>query len=573
MGQRHQAWIIARVKPHGGGQPRYRCIGGLQHQWCYGSLPILGVIRMTTILKQESNAQVVLEELRRIEGKYGSYMAEEPKIPDLPCPYTSFVWNLAFNADLDPTSLGRNYFSSGSPNNHLPASWGCWDGDDINNDGLTIIDVTDPRNPKYCLLCGKRRLINAEQYLTIYYNIEDEEAPMQSHHRHLINATAHIPLIDTAALGEVWPSIFKGSKSSTSSTVEEQIEDTVPSLASLTLGPAVKQAAASEANIDALERLLTQEDKLPAVWNVLRTIEAPFPETGLSLIARILRPADMQDDLRGVQLSGEQLTKVIPADAELDKLDLTGNAALDAAGLRTLLTHVSKIRRLVLIRTSVSDDDLFDMLDTAGTTLLRHVEELVHPLLHSWRPDAFPAAFTAVHFDHYPWASVSVPLLSARLLTQNLACFVRALLSDVNDFSYGNIKRIALEAALSAGRIPEGTPWAARPIWCTPAPSSRLPTDRGGWRLTIRWSFAYGAHPRQYGLFHARKNQDGTEMVTAHTPESFLSELQVQGYPAPGEDVVRSFLAIFDQLKNAGAAQMTIDQYVQLVQDPSCWRA
>ena len=89
MGQRHQAWIIARVKPHGGGKPRYRCIGGIHHQWCYGSLPLKGLIRIATLLKQKPNADIVQEELRAIEGKYGSHLAEAPKIPN--CPYVLFV--------------------------------------------------------------------------------------------------------------------------------------------------------------------------------------------------------------------------------------------------------------------------------------------------------------------------------------------------------------------------------------------------------------------------------------------------------------------------------------------------
>ena len=147
MGQRHQAWIIARVKPHGGGKPHYRCIGGLHHQWCYGSLPLKGLIRIATLLKQKPNADIVQEELRAIEGKYGSHLAEAPKIPNCPyvavtfmlslvrsltytlrCRYTTFLLNLAFNADLDPESVSGQYFSNGSLGNVLPASWGCWGG-------------------------------------------------------------------------------------------------------------------------------------------------------------------------------------------------------------------------------------------------------------------------------------------------------------------------------------------------------------------------------------------------------------------------------------------------------------
>ena len=97
MGQRHQAWIIARVKPHGGGKPRYRCIGGIHHQWCYGSLPLKGLIRIATLLQQKPNADIVQEELRAIEGKYGSHLAEAPKIPN--CPYVPYISRSSSSTD------------------------------------------------------------------------------------------------------------------------------------------------------------------------------------------------------------------------------------------------------------------------------------------------------------------------------------------------------------------------------------------------------------------------------------------------------------------------------------------
>ena len=45
MGQWHQALIIAKVKPHDGEKPRYRCLGSIYHSWCYGSLPVKGGLR------------------------------------------------------------------------------------------------------------------------------------------------------------------------------------------------------------------------------------------------------------------------------------------------------------------------------------------------------------------------------------------------------------------------------------------------------------------------------------------------------------------------------------------------
>ena len=84
MGQYHGAFMIAKVRPHGGGEARYRSLGGIWNSWCYGSLPVKAAHRMITLLRQQPNAQIVGEELRRIEGKYGAHGTMEPTIIDFP---------------------------------------------------------------------------------------------------------------------------------------------------------------------------------------------------------------------------------------------------------------------------------------------------------------------------------------------------------------------------------------------------------------------------------------------------------------------------------------------------------
>ncbi|KAI0628358.1 hypothetical protein C8Q77DRAFT_1068144 [Trametes polyzona] len=553
MGQRHQAWLIARLKGRGDTEPRYRCIGGIHDQWCYGSLPLKAVIRMTALLKQELNAQIVEEELSRYTSKNESQLDE-------PCPYTTFLLNLAFNADLDRNSLGGCYMSNGGPGNVLPATWGCWDGD--NNDGLTVFDVTDPRNPKYCLLPkygSGSQFLNGEMYLRAYYEIEKQEPGFQSQLLQVLKAVDDIPLLDPRAVAEAWPREYRSS--SPPVPEERNSEDVVPSLVTLTLVPAVKRALESEDELDALRPLVTHHDKLPAVWEVLRTIEAPFPDTGLPLISAILQPSGALTDLRGVQLSGAQLIKVVPANAVLDVLDLSGNAALDADGLRALLAHAPRIRRLVLFRTSISDEDLLAMLETP--TIFGHVEELIHPLLHSWRADPWPGAFTVtVLGPRWSWPreiQLGLPLLSVPQLTQNIGILVNVLVDPESGHNLTDVTEGALEAMLSAGRIPEGTPWAARPVWSTPVAVGRVPSPGtlGGWRLVL--SCTGGAKGRKlYGLVHS--HGDELEAV-AYSPDGFLRKLHEQGYPAPSDSVSRAFLAIFDKLKAAGMVEMTTEGY------------
>lgn len=111
MGQRHQAYIIARVIPHGGDKPNYRCVGALHDQWCYGSLPLKAATRFIKLIKQKEHAEVILEEIKALNGKYGSNLDKPPLIPDNPCPLASFLLHSAWSIDFHPPNSEDMYLS------------------------------------------------------------------------------------------------------------------------------------------------------------------------------------------------------------------------------------------------------------------------------------------------------------------------------------------------------------------------------------------------------------------------------------------------------------------------------
>jgi hypothetical protein len=111
MGQRHQAFIIARVVPHGGTKHQYRCIAAFHHQWCYGKLPLQATRRLLTLVKQKDNADIIRAEIRSINGKYGS-LGNKPDVPDVPCPYVALLLATCWSTDLAVDSL---YASSSNP--------------------------------------------------------------------------------------------------------------------------------------------------------------------------------------------------------------------------------------------------------------------------------------------------------------------------------------------------------------------------------------------------------------------------------------------------------------------------
>ena len=103
MGQRHQAFIIARVlTAHG--EKHYRCVGAFHHQWCYETLPLSAAARFLTLIQQKDNAEIIREELRLIQGKYGRWR-RSPEIPKVPLPYTTFLLASSWNMDYEDLLL------------------------------------------------------------------------------------------------------------------------------------------------------------------------------------------------------------------------------------------------------------------------------------------------------------------------------------------------------------------------------------------------------------------------------------------------------------------------------------
>lgn len=116
MGQRHQAFVIARVRPYSTSAmpPKYRCIAAFHHQWCYGRLPLKATHRFITQVKQKANVEIIRSEIAAIQGKFRdrNWGSQGPEIPYIPCPFTAFL--LATNWSVDLEIPGDPYTSVGS---------------------------------------------------------------------------------------------------------------------------------------------------------------------------------------------------------------------------------------------------------------------------------------------------------------------------------------------------------------------------------------------------------------------------------------------------------------------------
>ncbi|KAJ3792949.1 hypothetical protein GGU11DRAFT_646097, partial [Lentinula aff. detonsa] len=114
---------------------------------CYGSLSLQAAVRYFKLIKNPVNTAIIREEFKNAQAK---------PVTDthFPCHYSLFLLACAFNINLK-----QNYIQDGPLE---VASFGCWfaaiESSELpfhrNNDGLTMLDVTEHLNPSYAFVMG-----------------------------------------------------------------------------------------------------------------------------------------------------------------------------------------------------------------------------------------------------------------------------------------------------------------------------------------------------------------------------------------------------------------------------------
>ncbi|KAF5338855.1 hypothetical protein D9758_015579 [Tetrapyrgos nigripes] len=406
MGQRHQVFLIARLVPHGSttGQAYYRCIVAHHHQWCYGTLPLKGTRRFLALLKNENNAEIIRDEIRRAQGVYGRNVkgtADErgPLMPLMPCPYALFLLTQAWDCDVgdvkDSYASGAG-LDSGALSPNMPS----FGGD--NNDGITIIDVTDPADPAYCFVSSPGSgPIDMKGYAGCYYDLKEEDdslEPVEDYVLEAVRALEGVRVITSGMLAEAWPREYKAnagvtkatSSNSTGNAASElQAEvDLVPSLVELSISPAVERSLSTE-DTSELEEMVWQPGKSELIKKVLMATN-PFPDNGISLLVKILEHEfNSSNGNRFIlnlssfpSLSSEQILRVINTLSStypsIKSLNLSGNQNIYASTVAEVLKAIPGLLRLILLNTGIPDDDLLDLM-SASPALFYHLHDLVHP--------------------------------------------------------------------------------------------------------------------------------------------------------------------------------------------------
>ncbi|KZT12653.1 uncharacterized protein LAESUDRAFT_709867 [Laetiporus sulphureus 93-53] len=501
MGQRHQAFVIARVVPHGSadGQAKYRCIAAWHNQWCYERLPLRATSRLITLLKQKDNAEIVEAEIRSIHGKYGRF-GKEPCIPQAPCPFTAALLALAWNAgDLDT----KERYMGGMAFTHclLNAGMGCWDGD--NNDGISIIDVTDPGRPAYCFMMDDR-LLSASGYLHLYRG-----DPVFN--RRYIDALNGVEMISVEMLAEAWPKVFRYDGLTEGHPLQADTGDsssTVAPLTDIALKPALMRFIELE-DVDALDQFLWLPGKADQMKSLIRELK-PIPATAALLLRKLYGNDIPSLDLTDFDLTQEVLLQLVSNLGKLTALNLSFNTRITADTVHLVLTTVPSLRRLVLMGcTSVTEKELYQLLQTYPR-IFYNLEALMHPtLLKAIALPAFPASFTYIASNSARWAEIcgcSLPVFTPESIVRSLTDAICALANQ--DTMYTDYSNAV--AAVCGVREREKA-WNERSVVTVPVLSTQFLTkDYSGWALLSLFNKGYtgsnGSLNDGYAFVRAKKS-------------------------------------------------------------------
>ncbi|KAJ3559036.1 hypothetical protein NM688_g580 [Phlebia brevispora] len=499
MGQRHQAFLVARVVPRGGTEAEYRCIAAFHNQWCYGTLPLRAARRCLTLVQQKENAEIIREELHSIDGKYSH--GRRSDIPAMSCPFTASLLGMSYAVNLC-TSHGPYMACGALKYGVLEASMGSWDGD--NDDGITVIDVTDPENPTYCFLFYDCRLLNAREYISNYYEIPTpkEGETLEPFEQSKVDSVAALEderLLDPYVLVEAWPWEYSLNSSNesedpTDATAESIPGLRIPTLMDLSLRSAVTSGLDS-GDTKRIEDMLWLPGKADIVRDILYS-QSPFPDTGVPLLTKLAEyqlSGAMSLDLSGLELSDTQVVQVASSFSGLSSLNLSRNPRITATVVEGLVSNLPRLKRLVLMNCpSVQNEDI-NALISSQPKLFFKLEALMHPAFLTpdnaalWTPNF--TAFTV----HEVYQGVSLPLFTPSGIMRGLADFLEAAL-ECDPYEIDNSGGFGIAAALTAAYRDDGKLWSERSVVAIPGLQFRQVAFDG----TTPWMFLFALSRDEY---------------------------------------------------------------------------
>ena len=392
MGQRHQAWIIAKVNG------RYRVLAVVHHQWAYGTLPIKAWWRLLQIMKHPANRRLAQHELIAAAGKDADWWEKQEHMvfkrreiaEAVPFPFllTCLVLATSFDPRPDP---GVGYVSRVHPLD-IGTSWSQVD----NNDGFSILDITDLESPKYCftqinqwgehdeevegtVACNTP--MTDREYLRYYYS---EAGPESASVLAKCPSLASWDIIEVEVLRNLWPSgTWKDRQDAGDSTVahaepsaDSQPGGTKPSLSELALQKVVETALDEREMEEALDSVAYIRSLPGFLIRYMRNNPAAVKRPrGAQLLARAIK-AEAGIDSDGLidlshwpLLSDDDVLYVVQHSITVNDIigiDLSNNYNISAKCVKALVDLCPNLKTIVAIDTPCLPlSDLLTSLDSS----------------------------------------------------------------------------------------------------------------------------------------------------------------------------------------------------------------
>jgi hypothetical protein len=221
MGQRHQLFVIAKVAN------RYRGLAAFHNQWLYGPLALERCLRILTIFSAPANRLPIQQELTAARRLDEEFWTKPRSWEDFEVPFPFITTCLLLGASFDVKPIYNSRVTLEAFNMAFN------EGD--NNDGITVIDITDLTHVRYCFAFwrdwrsegglefeeeeeeddedntwgeGPRMTpLSGPMYLSAYHNAKERSKDPKLHNelQALEKQFDEWDLIDTASLADTWP--------------------------------------------------------------------------------------------------------------------------------------------------------------------------------------------------------------------------------------------------------------------------------------------------------------------------------------------------------------------------------
>ncbi|KAF7885049.1 hypothetical protein EAF00_010867 [Botryotinia globosa] len=389
----HQLFVIAKING------RYRGLAAIDHQSLYGVTALEACINILRILQSPANRIALSHELRhaaRLKEEDWSREIGFAKVSVADIPFPFVLTCLVVGAGL------RAKDSYHAPVHNLPFNLS-FDGS-YNNDGITVFDVTEVTQVRYCFVSldssdsdeeeggappkpPAMTPLTGPQYLWGYHRKDDQSN--EEKFKDLVKNFQALPLIDGRALHSAcMASQFvedngRGRRRISGQKESNFVDSAISSLRASSLIKVLNSAIASSPSElpQILERASLLSDFHPAAKSKLYADPADVSNSASArrILSSILKKENTID-LGPFELTTEQILEVLEEESkdsiDVISLNFSGNLNITESFLKEILIKFPRLETLYLLNTpQISLDKKIGLL--RGTTIQLYDTELL----------------------------------------------------------------------------------------------------------------------------------------------------------------------------------------------------